>query len=319
MKVSRKNPINETLVGNKIIKVYCYRFHTKKWLEIYTSIQHRKTTVTTTNYLRWHHCRYSTKISSFFGEGDEWVLRKRSDATHRLVRPQVCLTLNQKYREVRVYMTRTCCRESVPLVKTAFAPPSIRVRITVTQSPFFFSAAAGTSSGGLAVVTMAWERWSKGFDSHWRIQPSIVSLPPLCRRQQPSSALTVRLASLHVAKNSRALWRHSKTTLFKIVLTGKGSINFFYSINWNFKVALQYTRTQNLWDQILTTLPLGQHMHTKLITQNYKSQNFADCNWWISNHKNIAYVNTWLRGFLVGFIRFWEVFDKISSKIAYKL
>lgn len=116
----------------------------------------------------------------------------------------MCSTLNQKKREVRVYITRTCCKERVPLVSTAFAPPSILVRITVTQSPVFFI----IGGSPVAVVTMAWERWSKGFDSHWRIQPSIVSLPLLCSRQQPSSALTVKLASLHVDNNSSALLNH---------------------------------------------------------------------------------------------------------------
>lgn len=49
-------------------------------------------------------------------------------------------------------MTLTCWRESDPLVKTAFAPPSILVRNTVTQSLLFFTT---SDADAVAVVTMA--------------------------------------------------------------------------------------------------------------------------------------------------------------------
>lgn len=220
---------NETM---KPIVTECNSSLTSKWLEIYTTMCNTETLMLI-EMIRC--CRYITKNPVLPQRESE---RERNKMIKKKGPPSYCLdgdtilrcqstgsTLNQKNREVRVYMTRTCCSERVPLVNTAFAPPSILVRITVTQSPLFFSI-GGIPWGVLAVVTMAWERWSKGFDSHWRIQPSIVSLPLLCSRQQPSSALTVKLASLHVDKNSSALLNHNEIAHLKFFHTEKFQLNF---------------------------------------------------------------------------------------------
>jgi len=49
------------------------------------------------------------------------------------------------------------------------------------------------------------------------MHPSIVNLPFLCSKQQPSSALTVKFASLHVDTNSSALLRQNKKQIPSVV------------------------------------------------------------------------------------------------------
>lgn len=62
-------------------------------------------------------------------------------------------------------MTRTRCNVRSPLVETALAPPSIRVRETETPSLKHFTDEENTV-WALAVLTMGTERKSRGFDSH---------------------------------------------------------------------------------------------------------------------------------------------------------
>jgi len=67
----------------------------------------------------------------------------------------------------------------------------------------------------LAVLMMGHERKSRGLDSHCRTQPSIVSLPLRCSKQQPSSALTVKFDNLQLERNSNALLRQNEKNTYQ--------------------------------------------------------------------------------------------------------
>ena len=115
--------------------------------------------------------------------------------------------LNQKNRAVRVYITLTCCRVWLPLVKTALVPSSLRVCITdIELAPFMIEDKVLEGGGkALAVLRTGQHKCSKGCSSHYSTQLSTVRRPFLCSKQLPSSALMVRLETFPLDRNSRVL------------------------------------------------------------------------------------------------------------------